>query len=151
MKRVLGIALVLALVVAPRDAQAQRRGGRSGVAMTPYGPVTNPTSTPEWRQAGGNPIVYQAIMDQKAAIAREKLMQQQAQAMQRQQQAARKQQQAYDKWIKDQKANKEKGKPVDPAYQRMLDQQTQVKAAADARAARAAAKKTKKKSATAKS
>ena len=142
MKRLLlwGIALLLTLVAAPGIAQAQRRGG-AGTAMTPYGPVYNPVNSPEWRMAGSNPLVYQAMMDQKAAVARQKMMQQQALAAQKQQQAAQKQQIAFEKWVKAQKAKKEKGETVDPAYQRMLDQERQMKAAAEARAARAAARK----------
>ncbi len=112
--------------------------------MSPYGPVTNPTMTPEWRQAGGNLLIYQEIMDQKAAVVREKAMKQKALAEQKQQKAAKKQQQDFEKWVKEQKAKKEKGKPVDPEYQRMLDQEGRLKAAAEARAARSASKKTKK-------
>ena len=135
MKRLLGIAVLTCLVAAPSVAQAQRRG-RGGPAMSVDGPVFNPTQTPEWRQAGGNLMVYQQIMEQKMMVAQQKQMQQNYQAMV-------KQQQAYDKWIKDQKAKKEKGKPVDPAFQQMLDQEAQFKAAQEARAARIAAKKAK--------
>lgn len=143
MKRLLGIGLLLALIASPRDAQAQK-GGRSGSAMTPFGPVTNPTQTKEWRLAGSNPVAYQAMMDQKAAAARQKAAQKEAQALQKQQQAVQKQQQAFEKWLKDQKSKKEKGKPVDPAYQRMLDEEGRVKAAAEARAARASARRPKR-------
>ena len=135
MKRLLGIALLTCLVAAPSAAQAQRHG-RGGPAMSVDGPVYNPTQTPEWRQAGGNLAVYQQIMEQKMLVAQQKQTQQNYQAMV-------KQQQAHDKWIKDQKAKKEKGKPVDPAFQQMLDQEAQFKAAQEARAARIAAKKAK--------
>ncbi len=135
MKRFWGFVLLMGLLVAANPAQGRGRGrGRSGPAMTPYGPVVNPTSTPEWRQAGGNPMIYEAIMEQKAAAARQKLMQQQAAAMQ-------KQRQAFEKWAK---AKKDKGQSVDPEYQQMLDQEPQIKAAAEARAARASSRKTHK-------
>lgn len=135
MKRLLGIAVLTCLVSAPSVAQAQRRG-RGGPAVSVDGPVFNPTQTPEWRQAGGNLMVYQQIMEQKMMVAQQKQMQQNYQAMV-------KQQQAYDKWLKDQKAKKEKGKPVDPAFQQMLDQEAQFKAAQEARAARVAARRAK--------
>ncbi len=113
----------------------------SGPAMTPYGPMTNPTQSAEWRQAGGNPMIYEQIMEQKMMQAQEKAMQQEYQAMQ-------KQQQAFQKWVKEQKAKKDKGQPVDPAYQRMLDHEAEYKAAIEARANKAAAKKAKKTKAT---
>jgi len=105
--------------------------------MTPFGPVTNPTQTSEWRQAGGNPMIYEQIMTQKMMAAQQKAQNQQYQAM-------LKQQKAFQKWTKEQAAKKAKGQPVDPAYQQMLDNEAQAKAAAEARAARAAAKKEKK-------
>jgi len=136
MKRLLVLsALVLAGM--PHSAWAQR--GRSGPAMTPYGPMTNPTQSPEWRQAGGNPMIYEQIMMQKMMAAQQKEMQKQYQALQ-------KQQQAYEKWLKEQKAKKDKGQPVDPAYQQLLDNQARFKAELEARAAKTAAKKSKKSS-----
>jgi hypothetical protein len=60
-----GLAVVLGLMVMPSMAHAQR--GRNMPAMTPYGPVYNPTQTPEWRQSGGNYEVWQQIMMQKMA------------------------------------------------------------------------------------
>src|SRR6478735_6430623 len=102
--------------------------------MTPFGPVYNPTQSAEWRQAGGNPEIYNQILQQKMMAAQQK-------AMEAEYKAALKQQQAYEKWLKDQKARKDKGQPVDPAYQRLLDLDAQQKAALKARAERAVAKK----------
>ena len=82
-------------------------------------------------------MIYEQIMMQKMMAAQQKAQNQQYQAM-------LKQQQAFQKWTKDQAARKAKGQPVDPAYQQMLDNETQYKAAMEARAARAAAKKEKK-------
>jgi len=132
MARAIALAVLVTLLAVPGAAHAQRRG-RSGPAMTPYGPVANPTQSAEWRQAGGNPIIYQQIMEQKLLAAQQKEMQKEWQALQ-------KQKQAYDKWLKEQKTKKDKGQPVDPAYQQMLDREAQYKAAVEARAARATAK-----------
>lgn len=140
MKRLCGLVLLVAILGSTSDAKAQRRG-RGGPAMTPYGPVANPTQSPEWRQAGGNPMIYQQLIEQKMMVAQQKAMQQQYQAMQ-------KQQQAYEKWVKEQKAKKDKGQPVDLAYQQMLDQKAQVEAAVEARAAKLAALREKKKRGT---
>ena len=111
-RRLGGLALALAaiLLLTPA-ARAQGRFGRSGPAMTPDGPVWNPTQTPEWRQAGGNMEVYQMIMQQKMF-----------QAQLKQQQQLIKQQQAFQKWMKDQKAKKDKGQPYDKAYDQVVAQ-----------------------------
>jgi len=61
------LAMLVGLLAVPSAAQAQHRGNRNAPAMTPYGPVYNPTQTPEWRQAGGNYAVWQQIMMQKMA------------------------------------------------------------------------------------
>lgn len=142
MKRLCSLVLLVIVLVSSSDAKAQRRG-RGGPAMTPYGPMANPTQSPEWRQAGGNPMIYQQLIEQKMMVAQQKAMQQQYQAMQ-------KQQQAFEKWVKEQKAKKEKGQAVDPAYQQMLDQKAQVEAAVEAHAAKLAALKEKKKRGTTK-
>ncbi len=55
--------MLLALAFVSRAAEAQR--GRNSPAMSPDGPVFNPTLTPEWKMAGGNPYVYEQIMEQK--------------------------------------------------------------------------------------
>ena len=138
MKRSIALAIVTVVTALPGMAQAQRGRMSSGPAMTPYGPMTNPTQSAEWRQAGGNPMIYEQIMEEKMMVAQQKAMQQEYQAMQ-------KQQQAYQKWFKEQQAKKAKGQPVDPAYQRMLDQEAEYKAAIEARAIKAAAKKAARK------
>lgn len=140
MARSIALIILLSVLLIPGEARAQRRGGTRGGTRQPMsvdGPVYNPALSPEWRQAGGNPMIYQQIMQQKYLAAQQKQMQKEAEAL-------RKQQQAYEKWLKEQKAKKDKGQPVDPAYQQMLDQEAQYKAAVEARAARAAAKKAKK-------
>jgi hypothetical protein len=108
------LALVAILAALPTTARAQRGYRNSGPAMTPYGPMYNPTQSPEWRQSGGNPYVYQQLMQQKAMMYQQKAMQQQYQAMQ-------KQQQAFEKWMKEQKAKKDKGQPYDPQYDKIVD------------------------------
>ena len=69
MRRSLQLAILIGLVAFPSMARAQRGLSRyrNTPAMTPYGPVVNPTQTPEWREAGGNMEVWQQIMMQKAA------------------------------------------------------------------------------------
>jgi len=65
--RRLAPALLALAVLVPTSAYAQRGFGRShrGPAMTAFGPVYNPTMSPEWRMAGGNPVVYEQIMHMK--------------------------------------------------------------------------------------
>src|SRR4051794_39799829 len=99
------LALFAMLGLMPAVAEAQfsqgatghgggHRGGRGGGgAMSPDGPVFNPTQTPEWRQAGGNMERYQAIMQQKS-------MQQQQKLLDQQQKELSRRQQAFDKWVK---------------------------------------------------
>ncbi|MDB5349912.1 MAG: hypothetical protein JWN86_1159 [Planctomycetota bacterium] len=140
MRRHFGLVLLILAFGMPHDASAQR-GSRSGPAMTPYGPMSNPTQSAEWRQAGGNPYIYEQMMQQKMMAAQQKVQQQEYQKLV-------KQQQAYEKWFKEQKAKKDKGQPVDPAFQRMLDQDAQVKAAIKARAERKKAQKAKHHAAT---
>src|SRR5690349_17995442 len=107
MRRPSTILIALAVLMAlPGVAQAQRRRGNGKV----YGPggLMYDTNSPEWRASGGNFMVYGQLMEQKALRA-----QQQAFAKQMQQMA--KQQQAFQKWLKVQKARKDKGQPTDPA------------------------------------
>ncbi len=137
MKRYLILAFLGVLLAAvPDSAFAQRRGRSNSPGMTPYGPEFSPA---EWKQAGGNPMIYEQIMEQKMMAAQQKAMQQEYQAMV-------KQQQAYQKWIKDQAAKKAKGQATDPMYDQMLAQEAAVQKARDEAIARAAAKKAKKKS-----
>lgn len=86
MRRHVGFAALSALIaLTPALAHARGYGGKGGSVMTPFGPVYN-TSSPEWKMSGGNPMVYEQIMEQK-------MMMMQQQAMQKQQQLLLKQQQ----------------------------------------------------------
>jgi len=136
--------LVLGLLIGSSGVAQAQRGSRRGPAMTPYGQVYNPTQSPEWRQAGGNPIIYNQIIEQKLMAAQQKAMASQLKAAEAEYKALQKKQQAHERWLKEQKAKKEKNQPVDPAYQRLLDLEAQQKAAMEARISRAAAKRTKK-------
>ena len=113
------IVAVVVLIVSP--ALAQRAGyGPNSRVRSPHGPVFNPTLTPEWKEAGGNPLIYQQIMREKLAIAQQKAMQKQYQAMQKQAQAMQKQQAAFTKWYTEQAEKKEKGEETDPAFEAMF-------------------------------
>jgi len=115
MLRRLGLLCLLAVALVPADARAQRGMNRtSGPAMTPFGPVYNPTQTPEYRLFARNPAAYQQLM-----------MERMARVNYRQQQQLLKQQQAFEKWLKQQKARKDKGQPTDPAYDQLLKMQEQ--------------------------
>jgi hypothetical protein len=111
-RRLVLVLTMMAVLASPAVAQ---RGGNRGnrTVQTPYGPVFNPTLSPEWRQAGGNPMVYQQIMRQRQMLAQQKAMQGQAKAMQ-------KQQDAFNKWYSEQKAKRDKGEPTDAAFERMF-------------------------------
>lgn len=107
-------SLVVTLSVSVVYAGRGRGRMRGPVTVvTPYGAYQNPTSSAEWRQAGGNPAMYQQLMQRKMAMY-------QQQVMTRQYEAMKKQQQAYEKWYKDQKAKKDKGQATDPAFDEML-------------------------------
>jgi hypothetical protein len=94
-RRLISWGLVaLAVAGLSTTAHAQRYGRTYGPAMTPFGPVYNPALSPEWRQAGGNPIIYEQIMQQKALIQQQKLMMQQQQAYNKYQQELAKQKKA---------------------------------------------------------
>lgn len=130
MTRPIALALASIALGMARPAPAQ-------TYMTPDGPIKFYYTTPEWRQAGGNPIIYRQLVEQKLRAAHEKAMRPQYEAM-------LKQQKAFEKWLADQEAKKEKGKPVDPAYQRMLDEEARIQAAIEAQVAKAAARKMKR-------
>lgn len=102
MARRLGFAVALTILTVPGLVQAQY-GRRFGGAMTPFGPVYNPAMTPEWRQSGGNPEVWQQLMMQKMAA--------------QQQAAFQKQVQAYQKWAK---ANPKEAAALEKQNQAML-------------------------------
>lgn len=66
MKRCATWALALAFVGAasPNGLAGSRHYG-NGPAMTAFGPVYNPTMSPEYRKARGNWAVYEQLMQQK--------------------------------------------------------------------------------------
>jgi hypothetical protein len=120
----------------PGTAHAQR--GRYGPAMSAYGPVYNPTMSPEYQLWARNPEAYEQLM-----------MQRQMQMEYRQQQAMLKQQQQFEKWLKEQKAKKDKGQPTDPAYDQIVKmQEQQEKAAKEAATPRPRRKRTSAKGAS---
>ncbi len=125
-------ALTMASLAQVSTAHAQRGYNRNGPAMTPDGPVYNPTSSPDYQLWARNPAAYEQLMYQRQ-------MQYNAQQMA----AYQKQQAAFQKWLKDQKAKKDKGQPTDPAYDQML----KVQAAQEAAALKAQAKIEAKKAA----
>src|SRR5256885_3555333 len=64
MLRRLSLLGLLVVALVPADARAQRRAVKdnySGPAMTPFGPVYNPTQTPEYRLFARNPAAYQQL------------------------------------------------------------------------------------------
>ena len=81
--------LLTGLVLTPGLAHAQRGMSRyrNAQPMTSYGPAFNPALTPEWRQAGGNPDVYQQIVMQKMAAAEQAAFQKQFTEYQKQMKA----------------------------------------------------------------
>ena len=127
-----------------RSTGSGRSGGRSGAGVAVDNPAYNFTNSHEWRQAGGNYGIYLQIMEQKAMVAQQKATDKESKLYQKQFVAAQKQQLAFEKWTSDQKSKKEKGKPVDPAYQQMVDQDARYKAAEEVRIAKVAARKAKK-------
>ena len=131
--------LALSATESPAWAQGRARHASPWI-QTPNGPVYNPALSPEWRQSGGNPMVYQQMMQQR-------MMRLQQQNMTKQYQEMQKQQQAFEKWYKDQKAKKDKGQKTDPAFDELLKQQQAADAAAAAELAKQQAKQQAKKDA----
>lgn len=107
---VLMVGLCGVFFVAAEPAHAQWRYRRSGPAMSVFGPTYNPTMSPEYRLYLSDPEAYEQLMMQRQ--------------FQYQQQIYQKQQQVFQKWLKDQKAKKDKGQPTDPAYEQYLRQQS---------------------------
>jgi hypothetical protein len=70
-----------ALIAFPSTSRAQYgRHGRAGVVMGPDGMLYN-TRSPEWRMSGGNPAVYQQLVQQKLLLRQQRLMRQQQRLM----------------------------------------------------------------------
>jgi hypothetical protein len=66
------LALMPGLVVAGRP--------RSGVVVSPFGPIYN-TNSPEWKMAGGNPLIYEQIMEEKMLMQQQQMLLKQQQQM----------------------------------------------------------------------
>jgi hypothetical protein len=78
MSRYLGLlALAGAFAITVGEAQAGRP--RGGVVMTPFGPLYN-TNSAEWKNSGGNPILYQQLMEQKMLLQQQQMYLHQQQA-----------------------------------------------------------------------
>jgi hypothetical protein len=87
MGRKLGlVAFFAVMVVLPVAAQAQRGFGRyaNTPPMTPYGPAIDPVL---WRQAGGNPEMYDQLLQRKMMFMQQQVMQKQQRQMQLMQKA----------------------------------------------------------------
>lgn len=111
------VVVTVILIALPSLAHAQRRGRlRGGPVISPYGPVYNPVMSPEYRLWVSNPAAYEQLM-----------MYRQQQMMMKQQQAymkeMKRERQVFDKWVKTQKARKDKGLPTDPDYDQYLRMQ----------------------------
>ena len=76
------LCFVFAVLIAfPTTSRAQYgRYGRAGVVMGPDGMLYN-TRSAEWRMSGGNPAVYQQLMQQKLMLRQQRLMRQQQRLM----------------------------------------------------------------------
>jgi hypothetical protein len=110
---------VVTIVMAALPGLVLARGGGaggSGPAMSVYGPVYNPAMSREYRLWAASPGAYQQMM-----------MMRQQQFLMKQQQAYIKQmklqQRQFDKWVKAQKARKDKGLATDPLYDQLLRMQ----------------------------
>jgi hypothetical protein len=76
------VALTAVVVLSSSLALAGGRGRRSGVVMSPFGPVYD-TRSPEWRASGGNVFVYQQLMELKLQRQREQILLKQQQMLDR--------------------------------------------------------------------
>lgn len=87
MRTKLGFLILLVLLIAiPQSATAgRRRGYRGGIVQGPFGPLYD-TNSPEWRQSGGNIMVYEQLMEQKMLLQQQKMFMRQQQMMLKQQQ-----------------------------------------------------------------
>jgi len=78
------LALVTAVLLTPATSQARGYGSKGGVVQTPFGAAN--TNSPEWRAAGGNPIIYGELMEQKMMMLQEQEYYRQQMLWQKQQQ-----------------------------------------------------------------
>jgi hypothetical protein len=72
-------AMATAVVLAVMPGLVLAGPPKGGVVVSPFGPIYN-TNSPEWKMAGGNPLIYEQIMEEKM------LMQQQQMFLKQQQQ-----------------------------------------------------------------
>lgn len=80
-------AVLAAVLVAGMTGPAMaQRGRRNFTPITPFGPVYDPTTM---RQAGGNPMAYQQLLEQKMMLQQQQTMMRQQQAMMRQAQQSK--------------------------------------------------------------
>jgi hypothetical protein len=82
-----GQIALAAAILAVTSVTAEAGGRRGGPVVSPFGELYN-TSSPEWKASGGNPVVYQQIMEQKAALLQQRRMLKQQQAMEKQAKSA---------------------------------------------------------------
>jgi len=94
------LAVLAGLALVPSLAFARGYGRSGGYINTPFGQMN--TRSPEYKMSGGNPLVYQEIMQQK-------MMMQQQQMMMKQQQ---KYMQQMQKLAKQQKNNPQPSTPI---------------------------------------
>ena len=83
-RRVTLLALLAAALLSAPSAEARGYGRRgwSTPPMTPFGPMYDPTL---WRQAGGNPYVYDQLLQQRMMMVQQRAMMQQERMLQKQQ------------------------------------------------------------------
>jgi hypothetical protein len=81
-RKLTGLAAVAAFLVVSGLAEA--RPPRTGTVMTPFGPVYD-TGSPEWKMSGGNPFVYEQIMEQKMMMLQQQMLLKQQQMLLKQQ------------------------------------------------------------------
>lgn len=84
MSKSAGLIVLLGSVLAMTSGVAEAGGrGRGGAVMTPFGELYN-TNSPEWRASGGNPLVYQQIIEQKMLMRQQQQELKQQQSLQKQ-------------------------------------------------------------------
>ena len=84
MKRIGLLAVLAATTLIAGVADAGRYRGGRGTVTTPYG--TANVNSPEWKQSGGNFMVYQQIMQRKQMMLQQRAIMKQRQAFLKQQQ-----------------------------------------------------------------
>ena len=85
MRKSAGLIVLVGSVLAMTSGAAEAGGRRGGPVMTPFGELYN-TNSPEWRASGGNPLVYQQLVEQKMLMRQQQQELKQQQLMQKQMQ-----------------------------------------------------------------